>query len=205
MDLCIELVAWSQGFQSCSPLLFYSSCCIPPDWEMERDRPAERLLAVNPGPTGVSWTAVSNKVSRQTPTKKTEYFTTIHRKRRKRVEEWWRDLLKSLNDRGHFLLTRRKGYNDSTDWRIIRFQSWMIGSKRILLCLFRRIARQNPVHPACSLRWDCRICGKKRNQCSGVSTVMGNDKRLFDLIQDIETLKHLSRFYMLQTCPKRLN
>ena len=32
-------------------------------------------------------------------------------------------LLKSLNDRGQFLLTRRKRYNESTDWWILRFKS----------------------------------------------------------------------------------
>lgn len=50
--------------------------------------------------------------------------------------------LKSLNDRGQFLLTRRKRYNESTDWWILRFKSWLIGSKRILQCLLRLVARR---------------------------------------------------------------
>lgn len=51
-------------------------------------------------------------------------------------------LLKSSNDRGQFLLTRRKRYNESTDWWILRFKSWLIGSKRILRRLLRSVARR---------------------------------------------------------------
>lgn len=57
-------------------------------------------------------------------------------------------LLKSLNDRGQFLLTRRKRYNEPTDWWILRFKSWLIGSKRILLGPFRSIAHQKSF-PSC--------------------------------------------------------
>lgn len=51
-------------------------------------------------------------------------------------------LLKSSNDRGQFLLTRRKRYNESTDWWILRFKSWLIGSKRILRRPLRSVARR---------------------------------------------------------------
>lgn len=43
--------------------------------------------------------------------------------RRKRGMNDGEILLKSLNDRSQFLLTRRKRYKESTDWWILRFKS----------------------------------------------------------------------------------
>lgn len=124
--------------------------------ETETSRDRERHLAVNSGLAGFSWTAVSNKVSRLK--EKGRKNGVLHnnpavRERQQRRKRGMNDgeiLLKSLNDRGQFLLTRRKkvqwvywlvGYSG--------LKSWLIGSQRILLCLFRSIAYQKSFHPTC--------------------------------------------------------
>lgn len=94
----------------------------------ERERDTERHLAVDPGLAGFSRTAVSDKVSH--PQRKRGENGVLHnnpavkerQQRRKRGMDDGEIWLKSLNDRGQFLLTRRKRYNESTDW-------WISGSE----------------------------------------------------------------------------
>lgn len=81
-------------------------------------------------------------------------------------------LLKSSNDRGQFLLTRRKRYNESTDWWILRFKSWLIGSKRILRRLLRSVARRQVL----SSVGKCRILEvKPKEQFSCILGISGRD------------------------------
>lgn len=76
------------------------------------------------------------------------------RQQRKRGMNDGEILVKSLNDRGQFLPTRRRRYNESTDWWFLRFKGGLIGSKRILLCPFRSItqAPYKSLHPALVLQ-----------------------------------------------------
>lgn len=138
---------------SCSPSL---SIHPPqhPTWQREREAQtnSERksLLAANPSLAGFSRTAVSNKESclRKKREGKKKKRRVLHdnsakreRLRRTRGMNDGEILLKSSNDRGQFLLTRRKRYNEPTDWWILRFKSRLIGSKRILRRLLRSVAR----------------------------------------------------------------
>lgn len=81
--------------------------------------------------------------------------------------------LKSLNDRGQFLLTRRKRYNESTDWWILRFKSWLIGSKRILQCLLRSVACRKSLDRVGNVGFG----GKARKQFSGSCKFVGDTKQ----------------------------
>ena len=124
--LCRDLGAQCQGFHSKQPHIAAPHHClfIPlhPTWQRERERgrqtsrERERLLAVNPGLAGFSWTAVSNKVSRLGKKKKKNgvlHNNPAQRERQQRRKRGMNDgeiLLKSLNDRSQFLLTRRKRY-----------------------------------------------------------------------------------------------
>lgn len=82
--------------------------------------------------------------------------------------------LKSLNDRGQFLLTRRKRYNESTDWWILRFKSWLIGSKRILQCLLRSVARRNSLDRVGNVGFG----GKAWKQFSASCKFVGDKKKV---------------------------
>lgn len=81
--------------------------------------------------------------------------------------------LKSLNDRGQFLLTRRKRYNESTDWWILRFKSWLIGSKRILQCLLRLVACRKSLDQVGNVGFG----GKAWKQLSAFCTFVGDTKQ----------------------------
>lgn len=72
---------------------------------------------------------MSNKVSRFKEEGGEKWSTSqqssAKRERQQRRKRGMNDgeiLLKSLNDRGQFLLTRRKSYNEPTDWWILRFK-----------------------------------------------------------------------------------
>lgn len=154
-----------------------------PTWQRAREAQtnSERksLLAANPRLAGFSRTAVSNKESclrkkKRGGKKNAEYFTTIqHEERGCGGQGGMNDgeiLLKSSNDRGQFLLTRRKRYNESTDWWILRFKSWLIGSKRILRSLLRSVAQQQ----VSSSVGKCRILEvKPKEQFSSILSTSG--------------------------------
>lgn len=164
----------------CSPSPSIHHHGIPPDREREAQTNSERksLLAANPSLAGFSRTAVSNKESclrKKRGGKKTQstsrQFST--KERGCGGQGGMNDgeiLLKSSNDRGQFLLTRRKRYNESTDWWILRFKSWLIGSKRI----FRRLLRSVAWRQVLSSAGKCRILElKPKEQFSCILGISG--------------------------------
>lgn len=135
-----------------------------PTWQKEREtqtsRERERLLAVNPGLAGFSWTAVSNKVSRLKKKRKKKkgkngvlHNNPVQRERQQRRKRGMNDgetVLKSLNDRGQFLLTRRKRYNESTDCGYSGLKAdWLARRGSSCACLDRYVRSPSILHEAC--------------------------------------------------------